>query len=66
MYAAAEQIIEEFDFIIYEQFFFLGKHLAEKYNKPVAKSEIAKVQELIRKAPGNAGGAEMIISYYKS
>lgn len=30
-------MVEQFDFIIYEQFFFLGKHLAEKYNKPVAR-----------------------------
>lgn len=36
-YAEAEKIMEQFDFIIYEQFFFLGKHLAEKYNKPVAR-----------------------------
>ena len=36
-YAATEEVIEEFDFVVYEQFFFLGKHLAEKYNKPVAR-----------------------------
>lgn len=36
-YAAAEHIIKDFDLIIYEQFFFLGKHLAEKYNKPVVR-----------------------------
>ena len=36
-YATAESIIEKFDFVIYEQFFFLGKHLAGKYNKPVAR-----------------------------
>ena len=36
-YVAAEGIIEKFDFVIYEQFFFLGKHLAEKYHKPVAR-----------------------------
>ena len=29
-YAIAESIVEKYDFIIYEQFFFLGKHLAEK------------------------------------
>ena len=28
-YVTAESIIEQFDLIIYEQFFFLGKHLAE-------------------------------------
>ena len=36
-YAAAEEIIEQFDLVIYEQFFFLGKHLAEKYQKPVIR-----------------------------
>ena len=36
-YAAAEAIIEEHDLVIYEQFFFLGKHLAEKYHKPVVR-----------------------------
>ena len=42
-YAAAEEIIEQYDFVIYEQFFFLGKHLAEKYNKPVARVFTAPV-----------------------
>ena len=36
-YAAAESIIEEYDLVMYEQFFFLGKHLVEKYNKPVVR-----------------------------
>ncbi len=42
-YAAAERMIEEFDFVIYEQFFFIGKHLAEKYHKPVARVFTAPV-----------------------
>lgn len=42
-YAAAEKIIDNFDFVVYEQFFFLGKHLAEKYNKPVARVFTAPV-----------------------
>ena len=42
-YAAAETIVEQFDFVIYEQFFFLGKHLSEKYNKPVARIFTAPV-----------------------
>lgn len=42
-YSTAESIIEQFDFIIYEQFFFLGKHLAEKYKKPVARIFTAPV-----------------------
>lgn len=36
-YAAAEEIIADFDLVMYEQFFFLGKHLAEKYHKPVVR-----------------------------
>ena len=42
-YAVAESIINNFDFVVYEQFFFLGKHLAEKYNKPVARIFTAPV-----------------------
>ena len=42
-YAVAESIIEQFDFVVYEQFFFLGKHLAEKHNKPVARIFTAPV-----------------------
>ncbi len=42
-YATAESIIASFDFVIYEQFFFLGKHLAEKHNKPVARIFTAPV-----------------------
>lgn len=42
-YTTAESIVEQFDFIIYEQFFFLGKHLAEKYHKPVARVFTAPV-----------------------
>ncbi len=36
-YAAADAIAGQFDYIIYEQFFFLGKHLAEKHGKPAAR-----------------------------
>ena len=42
-YAVAESIVEEFDGILYEQFFFLGKHLAEKYKKPVVRIFTAPV-----------------------
>lgn len=42
-YAVAERIIRDFDFVIYEQFFFLGKHLAEKYEKPMARVFTAPV-----------------------
>jgi len=30
-------IVKGYDIIIYEQFFFLGKHLAEKPGKPIAR-----------------------------
>ena len=33
----------QFDGIIYEQFFFLGKHLAEKYQKPAVRVFTAPV-----------------------
>ena len=42
-YAAAESIVYSYDGIIYEQFFFLGKHLAEKYHKPVVRIFTAPV-----------------------
>jgi len=42
-YAAAEKMVEQFDLILYEQFFFLGKHLAEKYGKPVVRIFTAPV-----------------------
>lgn len=35
--------MEQYDFVIYEQFFFLEKHLAEKYNKPVVRIFTAPV-----------------------
>lgn len=42
-YDRAEKIIDDFDLVIYEQFFFLGKHLAEKYHKPVVRIFTAPV-----------------------
>ena len=42
-YATAESIVQQYDLIIYEQFFFLGKHLAEKYQKPVVRIFTAPV-----------------------
>ena len=42
-YATAESIVAQFDLVIYEQFFFLGKHLAEKYKKPVVRIFTAPV-----------------------
>ena len=42
-YDTAEKLIGDYDLVIYEQFFFLGKHLAEKYNKPVVRIFTAPV-----------------------
>ena len=36
-YVAAEKIIDDYDLVVYEQFFFLGKHLAGKYDKPAVR-----------------------------
>ena len=42
-YAAADSIADQFDLILYEQFFFLGKHLAEKHHKPAVRIFTAPV-----------------------
>ena len=63
-YAKTEQIIQEYDLVIYEQFFFLGKHLAEKYNKPVVRIFTAPVtNEKLMKEYINAGGPLGIFKY---
>ena len=63
-YAAAESIVEQFDFVIYEQFFFLGKHLAEKYNKPVARIFTAPVtNEKLMKAFITAKGPMSVFKH---
>ncbi|MBR3841442.1 MAG: hypothetical protein IKM20_09925 [Erysipelotrichales bacterium] len=36
-FKATEAIINDYDIVIYEQFFFLGKHLAEKYGKKAVR-----------------------------
>ena len=56
-YRAAEEIIHQFDLVVYEQFFFLGKHLAEQYHKPVVRiftapaTNPALMQEFIQSGP---------------
>ena len=63
-YVAAEQLIQEYDLVIYEQFFFLGKHLAEKYNKPVVRIFTAPVtNETLMQEYIDAGGALGIFRY---
>ena len=56
-YKAAEKIIEEYDGVVYEQFFFLGKHLAEKYSKPVVRIFTAPVtnEKLMQEYIGSGG-----------
>lgn len=50
-YNAARSIISNYDLVIYEQFFFLGKHLADEFNKPVVRIFTAPVtnKELMNK-----------------
>ncbi len=55
---AAEKLAPQYDLIIYEQFFFLGKHLAEKFNKPAVRIFTAPVtNERLMNEYINAGGA---------
>ncbi len=63
-YMSAEKMIEEYDLVIYEQFFFLGKHLAEKYQKPVVRIFTAPVtNKTLMKEYIDAGGALGIFRY---
>ena len=63
-YAAAEQFVQGYDLVIYEQFFFLGKHLAEKYNKPAVRIFTAPVtNEKLMQEYINAGGALGLFRY---
>lgn len=57
-YDAADEIAKEYDLILYEQFFFLGKHVAEKWNKPAIRifTSIASNKEIMKEFI-NAGGA---------
>ena len=64
-YAAAEQIVEQFDMIIYEQFFFPGKHLAEKYQKPVVRVFTAPVADKVLMDEYISAGGPLGIFRYK-
>ncbi len=56
-WSMAEKIVEDYDLVLYEQFFFLGKHLADKYNKPAVRIFTAPstnqklMQEYIQSGP---------------
>lgn len=56
-YHAAIKLVPDHDLVIYEQFFFLGKHIAEKFNKPSVRifTSLAP-NELIMQEFLNAGG----------
>lgn len=59
-YNAGVQIIKDYDLVVYEQFFFLGKHLADKYEKPAVRIFTAPVtnEKLMKEytdAPGPLG-----------
>ena len=36
-WSAADKIASDYDLVLYEQFFFLGKHLADKHHKPAVR-----------------------------
>lgn len=56
-YSAAERMVGQFDLVVYEQFFFLGKHLAEQHGKPSVRvftapaTNQALMQAFIAKGP---------------
>lgn len=56
-WSMAEKIVDEYDLVLYEQFFFLGKHLADKYHKPAVRIFTAPatnqklMQEYIQSGP---------------
>lgn len=57
-YAAAEAVAAGYDLIIYEQFFFLGKRLAERCGKPAARIFTAPApNESIMRRYTHSGGA---------
>lgn len=57
-FSAADLLAPKYDLIIYEQFFFLGKHLAQRHNKPVVRVFTAPVtNERLMNEYINAGGA---------
>ena len=53
----AEEVIADFDLLIYEQFFFVGKHLAEKHGKKCVRIFTAPVtnKELMRRFISSGG-----------
>ena len=53
----AEEVIDSFDLVLYEQFFFAGKHLAEKHGKKCVRIFTAPAtnKELMRKFSSSGG-----------
>ncbi len=63
-YNVADKIVKDYDLIIYEQFFFLGKHLAKKHVKPVVRIFTAPVtNKKLMEEYILAGGALGIFKY---
>lgn len=63
-YRVAEEMIREYDGVVCEQFFFLGKHLADKYNKPAVRIFTAPAtNEKLMHEYINSGGPLGIFKY---
>lgn len=63
-YVTAEKIIASYDLVVYEQFFFLGKHLAQNYGKPAVRIFTAPAtNDRLMKEYIQAGGALGIFRY---
>jgi len=57
-YDTASTIVENFDLVIYEQYFFLGYHLAEQFNKPAVRifTSPASNEKLMAEYINSGGG----------
>lgn len=63
-YNVAVDIVQKFDLVIYEQFFFLGKHISEQFQKPVVRIFTSPaINKALMKAYLSEGG---MISIFRS
>ncbi|MCC0708037.1 macrolide family glycosyltransferase [Clostridioides sp. ES-S-0190-01] len=64
VYQASIKVAHEFDLIIYEHFFFLGKHIAERFNKPVIRIITAPAtNKVLMKEFINSGGVLSVFRF---
>ncbi|MCC0664904.1 macrolide family glycosyltransferase [Clostridioides sp. ZZV15-6597] len=63
-YQISIKVAHEFDLIIYEHLFFLGKHIAERFNKPVIRVITSPAtNEILMKEFINSGGTLRVFRF---